>query len=51
MTDYERFPADPPLTDAESAIVDTAISILPHLGPDATVAYLERAGQANEHES
>lgn len=45
-----RAPIDPPLTEAENALVQTAISILPHLGPDATVAYLINAGAAGRHE-
>lgn len=49
---YERFPFPPdaPMTIEESGIIDTAVQILPHLGPDATVAFLARAGEANRHE-
>jgi hypothetical protein len=45
-------PANPPLSESESRIVDTALGILPHLGPEATVAYLTRASESegNKHE-
>ena len=44
---------DPPISEEESRIVDTAMGILPHLGPDATVAYLTRASESlgNGHEA
>lgn len=38
-------------TVEEEAIITTAMSILPHLGPDATVAYLTNASGAHKHEA
>lgn len=32
-------------TEEEQAIIRTALSILPHLGPDATAAYLHSAAE------
>lgn len=38
----------PVFTPAEEGIIATAMSILPHLGADATVAYLERASETSD---
>lgn len=46
-------PPDEEFTEEEIKIIETALTILPHLGPEATVVYLERALSAlpPEHEA
>ena len=41
-------PPDDDFTDEEMEIVRTAMTILPHIGPDATAQYIEKAS-APEH--
>lgn len=40
---YPRYPSEEEFTDEEKAIITTALSILPHLGSEATAAYLDKA--------
>lgn len=49
-TPYPRYPDDEPFTEEEKAIVETALSILPHLGPEATAAYLDKATHEGGYE-
>lgn len=53
LPDYDPQP-DEPFTEEEKAIIATALSILPHLGADATAQYLDKAvnhGGRPEHEA
>lgn len=52
MTEPEP-PEDEPFTAEEEAIIRTALSILPHLGSEATASYLDRVShhEGNEHEA
>lgn len=41
---------DEPFTKEEEEIIRTALSILPHLGSDATAAYLDKATHEGGYE-
>lgn len=39
---------DEPFTEAEEEIIRTALTILPHVGPEATATYIEKARTPHE---
>lgn len=49
----EPNPDDDSFTDQEMEIIRTAMTILPHIGPEATTQYIEKAShhEGNEHEA
>lgn len=42
-------PTDEEFTPEEEEIIRTAMRILPHVGPDATAQYLDKASTPHEH--